>query len=260
MQPFSFAGVPSAVIATAIHAGHHMRPDVAARCALDDATRLREEDPFTDRLLEVATLQVVAHRSRFEVDLNRPREQAVYRVPDDAWGLDVWREPLDDEQVEHSLQVYDAFYAELARRLDELAARGPFVVLDVHSYNHRRDGPDAPPAPAASNPEVNVGTGSLDRPRWGRVVDRFVEELGRRTALGRLLDVRENVRFRGGELTRWVHQRYGERGCALAIEFKKTFMDEWTGAVDDRHLEELRQGLAAIVPALLAELDSVRHS
>lgn len=260
VQPFSFMGVPSAVVATAIHAGHDLRPDVAARCALADATRLREEDPFTDQLLDVASSQVVAHRSRFEVDLNRPREQAVYRAPDDAWGLELWNEPLDDEQVEQSLQLYDAFYAELARRLDEVAARGRFVLLDLHSYNHRRDGPAAPPAPAASNPEVNVGTGSLDRERWGRVVDRFIDEFGRRTVRGHLLDVRENVRFRGGELSRWVHQRYADRGCALAIELKKTFMDEWTGAVDEHHLEELRQGLATVVPALVEELESVFHS
>ena len=86
----------------------------------------------------------------------------------------------------------------------------------------------------AENPEINVGTGSLDRDRWGTVVDAFLEALPRR-------DARENVRFRGGELSRWVNGRYCDRGCALAIEFKKTFMDEWTGALDEAHLEGLRR-------------------
>ena len=151
------------MVATAIHAGHELRPSIAALTALDDATRLREEDPFTDRLAEVGGTTVVVHRSRFEVDLNRPREASVYRVPDDAWGLDLWRAPLPEEDVARSRRLYDDFYAELARRLDVLAARGPFLVLDVHSYNHRRDGVDASPAPVGANPEVNVGTGSLDR-------------------------------------------------------------------------------------------------
>ena len=71
---------------------------------------------------------------------------------------------------------------------------------------------------------------------------------------GRRLDVRENVRFRGGELSRWVHRRFAGRGCALAIEFKKVFMDEWTGALDEQHLEELREALASVVPALIEEL------
>jgi N-formylglutamate amidohydrolase len=235
------------MIATAIHAGHELRPAIAARTALDDAVRLHEEDPFTDRLTAIDGATVVAHRSRFEVDLNRPRERAVYREPDDAWGLDLWAEPLSDREIQQSLELYDDFYAELGRRLDEVAARGPFVVLDLHSYNHRRDGADRPPQAVAENPEINVGTGSLDRDGWSDVVDTFIGSLTDR-------DARENVRFRGGELSRWVNARYCDRGCALAIEFKKTFMDEWTGTLDEGHLEHLRRDLAAAMPALSAAL------
>ncbi len=71
---------------------------------------------------------------------------------------------------------------------------------------------------------------------------------------GHQLDVRENVRFEGGHLCQWVHERYAEVGCALAIELKKTFMDEWTGVPDDRHLEELTGAFAVSVPLLLGEL------
>jgi N-formylglutamate deformylase len=251
---FEFRGAPTPMVATAIHAGHELRPSIACRSALDDATRLREEDPFTDRLTAVGGSTVVAHRSRFEVDLNRPGESAVYRTPDDAWGLELWLEPLSADDVERSRQLYEEFYAELGRRLDPVAERGPFVVLDLHSYNHRRDGVGAPCASAEANPEVNVGTGSLDRTRWGHLVDRFIDELRCREVLGRRLDVRENVRFRGGELSRWVDQRYDGRGCALAIEFKKVFMNEWTGELDEQHVEELRGALAAVVPALIEEL------
>jgi N-formylglutamate amidohydrolase len=243
----SFAGFPNQIVATAIHAGHELRPDIAECTALDESTRLREEDPYTDLLTAIGGATVVAHRSRFEVDLNRPREKAVYRVSDDAWGLDLWLEPLSDCEVEHSLGLYDDFYRELDRHLHEVATRGPFVVLDLHSYNHRRDGTDAAPAAPEANPEINVGTGSLDRDRWGAVVDAFIASLPAR-------DVRENVRFRGGELSRWVNDRYRDQGCALAIEFKKTFMEEWTGVLDEGHLERLRRDVAAAVPALTAAL------
>jgi N-formylglutamate amidohydrolase len=255
--PYSFDALGDAatpVLATAIHAGHDLRPSLASRTALDDATRTREEDPYTDCLTVVGGSTVVVHRSRFEVDLNRPRDHAVYRDPDDAWGLELWNASLPDEEVDCSLRIYDEFYAELAGRLDVLAARGPFVVLDVHSYNHRRDGVDVPPAPEHANPEVNVGTGSLDRTRWQRLTDRFITDLGRRTVHDHRLDVRENVRFQGGELSRWVNARYEGRGCALAIEFKKVFMDEWTGELDARHVEELRGALASVVPALVDDL------
>jgi hypothetical protein len=96
-----------------------------------------------------------------------------------------------------------------------------------------------------------VGTASLNRDRWGPVVDTFIDTLGA-TVVGRKpLDVRENVRFGGGHLARWVHERYPTTGCVLALEFKKTFMDEWTGRLDEGHLLALTQALAHTVPAVL---------
>ncbi|MDZ7732245.1 MAG: hypothetical protein U5R31_03270 [Acidimicrobiia bacterium] len=71
---------------------------------------------------------------------------------------------------------------------------------------------------------------------------------------GQPLDVRENVRFRGGYFSRWVHETYPEHGCALAIEVKKVFMDEWTGEVDDDIVAELEQALVATLPGLFASL------
>lgn len=239
------------VVATSVHAGHGVRAELATEMVLDEETRLREEDPHTDRIAAVVPSRMLTHRSRFEVDLNRPREEAVYREPDDCWGLEVWRDaPLSDELTRGSLAVHDEVYAALGRRLDALAERGPFVLLDVHSYNHRRDGADAPPAPVVENPEVNLGTGSVDRARFGDLVDAFRDQLASQEVRGHQLDVRENVAFKGRALAWFVHERYPGTGCVLALEFKKTWMDEWTGEVDEDHLEELRRALASTVPVL----------
>ena len=96
---------------------------------------------------------------------------------------------------------------------------------------------------------VNVGTGYLDRQSLGACVSRFMDELGREVVDGQRLDVRENVRFRGGHLSQWVSQRYPGTGCALAVEFKKVFMDEWTGEPDRAHLGELRRALTEAAAA-----------
>jgi N-formylglutamate deformylase len=77
------------------------------------------------------------------------------------------------------------------------------------------------------------------------VVDGFISELGERVVRGHALDVRENVRFQGGYFARWIHGRYSDVGVALAIELKKTFMDEWTGEIDAEHLAELHCALGA---------------
>jgi hypothetical protein len=105
------------------------------------------------------------------------------------------------------------------------------------------------------NPDVNVGTGTVDRTRFGALVDRFVAELREQWGAGHRLDVRENVRFRGGHFSRWVHERYPGRGCALAIEFKKTFMDEWTGVVDEDHVAQLGDALRDTLPVLRRALE-----
>ena len=246
------------VVATAIHDGHDLRPDVADQMVLAEPDRLREEDPYTGRLAASLPSHVVVHRSRFEVDLNRPREDAVYRTAADCWGLEVWREGvLPDALAEGSLALYDQFHADLAERLDALAASGPFVVYDVHSYNHRRDGAHAPDAGADGNPEVNVGTGSLDRERFGGLVDAFMGALSSHEVPWGRLDVRENVRFRGGHLSQWIHARYPGVGCCLALEFRKSFMDEWTGDVDPDRLAALADALAATVPAVEGVLGPV---
>ena len=163
----------------------------------------------------------------------------------------MWTDRLPDAEVQASLAVYDDFYAAFAARLDLLAARGPFVVLDVHSYNHRRQGPDGPAAAESDNPEVNVGTEALDQHRWGPVIGRFIDDLGAERVAGHHLDVRQNVRFRGGHLSRWIADRYPDTGCALAIEFKKVFMDEWSGEPDVAHITEIAGALAAAVQPTL---------
>jgi hypothetical protein len=169
-EAFTIVHGESPLIAAAVHDGHEVRPDVAAHLALADRDRRREEDPFTATWTTVSDSRIVARRSRFEVDLNRSRDRAVYRRPEDAWGVDVWKGEPPTELLERSLKQYDDFYAAVEDLLADKARRhGRFVVYDLHSYNHMRNGADAEPADAESNPEVNIGTGSMDRDRRSRL-------------------------------------------------------------------------------------------
>jgi N-formylglutamate amidohydrolase len=250
------------VVAVALHAGHEVSPEVARCLALPESVRLREEDPGTELFTELGVTRVVVHRSRFQVDLNRPREAAVYRTPEAAWGLGVWRDGGPPEPlVERALAEYDAFYEEMEELLAAHAARwGRFAVYDLHSYNHRRAGPQAPPEDPAGAPEINVGTGALDRDRWAPVVERFMAELACCDFYDRRLDVRENVRFRGGHFPAWVARTFPRRGCPLAIEVKKTYLDEWTGEIDLQVAEGIRAALARTVPGVTEVLRRVAHS
>ncbi len=230
------------VAAAAIHDGHGLRPEVAAAMALSEADRLREEDPFTGQAIAGVPTHIIAHRSRFEADLNREAATAVYRTPEQSWGLKVWNGEIDNAIAERSLDYHRRFYAAVAALLDDVAGDHPqFVLLDVHSYNHRRDGLDAPPADPEKTPEINIGTFSMPREQWAWLLEPLMDAMRAYDFGGRHLDVRENIAFQGkGELTRFVHQRYPGQACAIAIEFKKFYMDEWTGEPDRDGLRHMR--------------------
>ncbi|WP_436247898.1 N-formylglutamate amidohydrolase [Mesorhizobium amorphae] len=250
----------SPVIGTAIHSGSDVGRTCQSLMCIPDPDRLREEDPFTEHFIADFPTQIVVHRSRFQVDLNRVREAAVYRSPDQSWGLNVWREPPAEDIVNESLAFHDAFYGELKRVLADVEKRyGKFVLVDVHSYNHRREGPKAAPASQDGAPDINIGTFSMDRKRWAPIVDAFTDALRGQRLNGEPIDVRENVSFQGkGEQTRFVHANFPETGCAIAVEFKKIFMDEWSGEPDWAAIERLRAMLASTVPVLEAALRGMR--
>ena len=245
----------SPLVATAIHDGHAVRDEIRHLLALTEEERLREEDPFTGSWTHLSDTRVKGLRSRFEVDINRPRQKAVYLTKEDAWGLTTWKTALPTENIERSLAEYDAFYTEMHRLMRDLENRhGRFVIFDLHSYNHYREGIVGPPADPEKNPDVNVGTGTMERERWTPLVERFIRDLRSFDFPGRPLDVRENVRFRGGNFPGWVHRNFPETGCALAIEVKKFFMNEWTGEPDREKLEMIYHALKSTVPGVLEEL------
>jgi N-formylglutamate deformylase len=244
------------VVATAIHDGHSLHPSVACDQAITPPERLREEDPFTGDFATVGHCGVTIVRSRFEFDANRSRAHAVYQSPSDCWGLRVWKSGAPNPAViQRSLMEYDAFYGEMRRLLSGLARRhGFFVVYDLHSYNHRREGVPADPA---ENPTVNLGTGSLDRARWGGVVEAFLTSIRSEEADGALIDARENVRFRGGYFPRWVNETFEGVGCALAIEIKKIYMDELTGEPRVDVIHEIRRALLRTLPPVVSAARSI---
>jgi N-formylglutamate deformylase len=246
------------LVATAIHHGHQLRKEAAGLMKLDESIRLREEDPHTGEWTFVSDNNIVVNRSRFEVDLNRPREKAVYIEPSDCWGLDVWKARPDDEFIARSLDEYDAFYSQIEQLFKDLQKRfGHFVVFDIHSYNHRRDGASAVAAEPSLNPEVNIGTGTAKREIWSPLVKRFMADLSGFDYLGKHLDVRENVKFSGGHLLRWTHKSFPDSACVLAIEFKKYFMDEWSGERDNDQIVAIGKALSSTVPGVLEELNKL---
>ena len=125
---------------------------------------------------------------------------------------------------------------------------------DFCSSNDRGAEPHGEPMSQVMAADINIGTFSMPRDEWAFLLDPLMEEMRRFEFNGRKLDVRENVAFQGkGEQTRFVHDRYPGKGCAIALEFKKFFMDEWSGEPDAAELDAMR-GFISHTAAVAADL------
>ena len=78
----------------AIHDGHQFRKELWENCIHTEYERWYEEDPETKNMVKSHPIVIAGCDSRFEYDLNRAPEDAVFVT---AWGKQLWRKPLSEE-------------------------------------------------------------------------------------------------------------------------------------------------------------------
>ena len=245
----------TAFIATALHDGHFIDAELMPFLLLDEQGRSREEDPYTWFMIEhLPITKIRVHSSRFQTDLNRFKDKAVYQTPEDAWGLEVWNN-LSSEQINKLYTHYDVFYNTVYQLIDNaIQQHGLAVILDVHTYNHRRESADKQ-SPALTHPEINLGT-AYNHERWKKLFSDYTTFINTYDFMHRKPDARENIIFKGGGFAQQIIERYGDKCGVLSIEFKKTFMDEWTGVADIAHVIEIKKLLTASLEFLQTKIES----
>ncbi len=201
----------------AVHDGHQFRKELWENCLHTEYDRWFEEDPATKEMIKNHPIVIAGCDSRFEYDLNRDPENAVYN---DAWGKKLWKSPLTQSQKEKSLQKHANFYKVvncLITKLEEL--HRAVVVYDIHSYNWKRWDREVP--------VINLGTKNIDNHRYGDMVENWRASLS-------LLQLPYNIKatskindtFQGnGYFLKYITQHFGYT-LVLATEFKKIYCDE----------------------------------
>ena len=231
-------GLP--LLATAIHNGHRLPPELERISGITAAERLREEDPHTGKIAGLFPNSVVLESSRFAVDLNRPQQKAVYQNREDCWGLQARNAPIPADVLQHLHRDYESWHRLMEYQIRKLLGEHPkLVVLDLHSYNHRRKGANAEPDPQSENPDIIIGRSNLPQKHYP-AAQELRELLNTQTWQSQTLDCRMDVKFTGGHFPRWVNSLDPERIICLAIEFKKIFMDEWTSELNEDAFLELK--------------------
>jgi uncharacterized protein (TIGR02421 family) len=221
-------------IATAIHNGSRLRSALETNCLLSQAERFYEEDPFTAAFIQSCPITLVATDSRYEYDLNREPELCVYET---AWGKQVWKQPLTENEKAESRYKHQIYYRvlyALTQQLEKLF--GACLIYDVHSYNYRRIQP-------ATTPTFNLGTAQVDTNYWVNEIDHYVTQLKKIELNNVKVSVAKNQVFQGkGYQAKFIKEHF-KKTLILPTEVKKVFMNEETGEILPPVIAELSEGM-----------------
>ncbi len=223
----------------AVHDGNQFRKSLWENCLHSEYERWYEEDPCTKEMVQSHPVVIAGCDSRFEYDLNREPERAIY---EDAWGKQLWKEPLGEEEKEHSLNKHLAFYQVTHALMAKIEGKyGRAIVFDMHSYNWKRWEREVP--------VWNLGTTNIDNDRFGGLVESWRKKLetmdlpnGIDTTAGI-----NNTFYGKGYFLKYITQHF-ENTLVLATEIAKVYCDEYSGIIYPEVVRSVEKHLKELIP------------
>ncbi len=232
-------------VCAAVHNGHQFRKSLWENCMHTAYDRWYEEDPATWEMVRSHPIVISGLDSRFEYDLNRFPEEAVFET---AWGKQLWRSPLKKEEKEKSLKKHSDFYKvvhALIQKLESLHRK--VIVFDMHSYNWKRWDREVP--------TWNLGTKNIDNSRFGEVVESWRAKLESIDVPYSDSTSRINDTFFGnGYFLRFITKNF-ENTLVLATEIAKVYCDELTGVVFPEVVRAVEEQLKELIPLQAKEFE-----
>lgn len=220
-------------VCASLHSGHNMRAALLPYLNLTEDQRWYEEDPETDTFIESFPIQLIAHDSRYEYDLNRSPGEAIYST---AWGKEVWRQSIPMYERRVSLEKHANFYRvchALILKIEQIF--GGCMIYDIHSFNHRNND--------ASLPVFNIGTENIDTARYADIIRTWKRDLQKMKIPNVTTDVQINGVFNGrGYFLRYVTESF-QNTLVLDTEIRKIYCDEETGELYPVVMSSISNGL-----------------
>jgi len=204
-------------ICAAVHDGHQFRKELWQHCTHSAYERWFEEDPCTKTIIQSQPIVIAGLDSRFEYDLNRDPEHAIY---EDAWGKPLWITPLSAEMKAKSRAKHHAFYRVVHALVAVLEAQfNRCLVFDMHSYNWQRWDREVP--------TWNLGTANVDQTRYHVAIEHWRMMLDALFLPNNIKnDAKINDTFQGnGYFLKYISQQF-KNTLVLATELKKIYCDE----------------------------------
>ncbi len=201
----------------AVHDGHQFRKELWTNCLHTEYERWFEEDPETKEMVKSHPIVIAGCDSRFEYDLNRAPETAIYV---DAWGKQLWKNPLPQSQKSKSLDKHANFYKVVHALIGKIEEKfGVCIVYDMHSYNWKRWTREVP--------TWNLGTGNIDNNRFENEVETWRVILEKTPLPNNIKSTAlVNDTFQGnGYFLKYITNNF-KNTLVLATEIAKVYCDE----------------------------------
>lgn len=205
-------------ICGAVHDGHQFRKELWDNCLHTAYERWYEEDPETKAMVASHPIVIAGCDSRFEYDLNRDPENAVFET---AWGKQLWEQPLPKEQQETSLKKHANFYKVVHALVGQIESKfGAAIVYDMHSYNWKRWDREVP--------TWNLGTTNVDQVRFESTIASWRQILSETVLPNAIKSTAAiNDTFQGnGYFLKYITQNF-KNTLVLATEIAKVYCDEY---------------------------------
>lgn len=202
----------------AVHDGHQFRKELWDNCLHTEYERWYEEDPETKNMVISHPIVIAGMDSRFEYDLNREPERAIYV---DAWGKQLWKSPLPEAMKQKSLDKHANFYKVVHALISKIESKfGVAVVYDMHSYNWKRWDREVP--------TWNLGTANVDNTRFGDSIEAWRQSLSELDLPNGIKSTSKiNDTFQGnGYFLKFITNNFSNT-LVLATEIAKVYCDEY---------------------------------
>lgn len=223
----------------AVHDGHQFRKALWDNCLHTEYDRWYEEDPETKNMVISHPIVLASCDSRFEYDLNRTSEEAVFET---AWGKQLWKQPLPTDEKAKSLQKHANFYKVVHALFSKLKEKfGICIVYDMHSYNWQRWDREVP--------TWNLGTSNIDNERFGVQVETWRQALASiELPHGIKQTAKINDTFQGnGYFLKFITNNF-KNTLVLATEIAKVYCDEYQQINYPEVVAAVEQQLKTLLP------------
>ena len=233
-------------ICGAVHDGHQFHQALWGNCLHTEYERWYEEDPCTKEMVQTQPIVIAGCDSRFEYDLNRSPETAIYV---DAWGKKLWKNPLSEEESKLSLSKHSNFYRVVQALVGKIEEKyGRALVFDMHSYNWKRWDREVP--------VWNLGTANIDNARFCILAESWSKRLGGMELPNGIESTSKiNDTFKGnGYFLRYITENF-DNTLVLATEISKVYCDELSGIIYPEVVRSVEMQLREIIPLQVKEFE-----